>query len=260
MLKNKSAYWAFKKKGVSGLLVHLIVRVFGDAHFLRPASSIDFKAKKMDQFQSLDELLYSLLPDTPKDEVLAKMAEARNFLNSRDVLGAQNMEFPDRWNSGHHLQLLLYTFVRIVRPEIVVETGTANGASANAIAGALEANGLGKLFTFDIEISGAPLVSKGLRKRIEFVRTDGSDTYLREYMFQRMPVHGKSLFLHDADHSYVGQMKDYLTASGLQFNFIFSDDVDTSLAFCDFAGSAGKVFFDAPKFIGCYFNVDGASK
>jgi hypothetical protein len=255
MLKHKSAYWAFKKKGISGLLVHLVTRVFGDAHFLRPASSIDFKATKMDQFQSLDELLYSLLPTVPKEEISATLAEAENFLKSHMAVPASNMEFPDRWNSGRHLQLLLYSFIRIARPETVVETGTANGASANAIAGALEANNFGTLFTFDIEISGAPLVSQELRGRIEFVRTDGSDVFLHDYMMQKMPSNGRSLFLHDADHSYFGQIKDYLVASELNFDYIFSDDVDTSLAFCDFANSDGKVFFDAPKFIGCYLNT-----
>jgi hypothetical protein len=141
----------------------------------------------------------------------------------------------------------------------VVETGTANGASANSIAGALEANNFGKLFTFDVEISGAPLVSKELRKRIEFVQTDGTDSFLHKHMASRMPRNGTSLFLHDADHSYLGQMQDYFVAKDLGFNFIFSDDIDTSLAFCDFAGSAGKVFFDAPKFIGCYLNTKSGS-
>lgn len=254
MLKHKSAYWAFKNKGAFGLLVHLVTRVFGDAHFLRPASSIDFKANKMDQFQSLDELLFSLLPDVPKNKVSDLLREAEDFLESHAARAASNMEFPNRWNSGRHLQLLLYSFIRIVRPEIVVETGTANGASANAIAGALDANKHGRLFTFDIEISGAPLVSKDLRSRIEFVRTDGSDSFLHQYMEHRIPETGKTLFLHDADHSYLGQIKDYRVASKLNFDYIFSDDIDTSLAFCDFAQSKGKVFFDAPKFIGCFVN------
>jgi hypothetical protein len=254
MLKNKSAYLAFKEKGAAGLLVHLVTRLFGDAHFLRPASSIDFKAKKMEQFQSLDELLYSLLPNVPKHLISETLVEADRFLDTNLDLSSSNLEFPDRWNSGRHLQILLYVFIRIVRPEIVVETGTANGASANAIAGALHANDFGKLFTFDIEISGAPLVSKELRDRIDFVQTDGTDVFLHQYMSQKMPTSGKTLFLHDADHSYLGQIKDYCAAQQLGFDFIFSDDVDTSLAFCDFTGSAGKVFFDAPKFIGCYVN------
>lgn len=43
---------------------------------------------------------------------------------------------------------------------------------------------------------------------------------------------------------------DYRLAKEIGFDYILSDDIDTSLAFCDFAGRAGHVFYDAPKFIG----------
>lgn len=256
MLQHKSAYWALKNKGFSGLVVHLTTRILGDAHFLRPASSIDFKALKMDQFVSLQSLISSLVPHLDLNEIRSKLAEAEEFLNSQKAQDTASMEFPDRWNSGLHLQLLLFAFIRLTRPEIVVETGTANGASANAIAGALKKNNFGKLITFDIEKSGAPLVSSEFRTWIDFVQTDGSDTFLKKYMAQLMPESEPALFLHDADHSYLGQIKDYHAAKELDFNYIFSDDVDTSLAFCDFAGSSGKVFFDAPKFIGCFSNKE----
>jgi hypothetical protein len=256
VLQHKSAYWALKNKGFSGLIVHLTTRIFGEAHFLRPASSIDFKSLKMDQFISLQTLIGSLLPHVDVDEIKSKLAESEEFLKAQEVRGSGSLEFPDRWNSGIHLQLLLFAFVRLAKPEIVVETGTANGASANAIAGALKKNNFGKLITFDIEKSGAPLVADGLRSWIEFVQTDGSDTFLKNYMSQMMPKSEPTLFLHDADHSYLGQIKDYHAAKELSFSYIFSDDVDTSLAFCDFAGSSGKVFFDAPKFIGCLVNKE----
>lgn len=254
MLQHKSAYWALKNKGFSGLVVHLTTRLLGDAHFLRPASSIDFKALKMEQFISLQQMISSLLPNLDVNEIRSKLAESEEFLNSLEDQDSVNLEFPDRWNSGRHLQLLLFAFIRLVKPEIVVETGTANGASANAIAGALKKNNYGKLITFDIEKSGAPLVSDDFRSWIDFVQTDGSDTFLKNYMAGLMSVSEPTLFLHDADHSYLGQIKDYHAAKELDFNFIFSDDVDTSLAFCDFAGESGKVFFDAPKFIGCHVN------
>jgi hypothetical protein len=254
VLKHRQAYWAFRKMGLRGLFIHLMTRVLGDAHFLRPASSIDFRALEMDQFQTLEQLLHSLLPKVPMATIQGALLDAEKFHDSIERSSAISMEFPDRWNSGTHLQILLYAFVRLTRPSVVVETGTANGASANSIAGALHANNFGRLFTFDLEITNAPLVSKNLRGRIEFVHTNGTESFLRNYMLPHMSHRHISLFLHDADHSYLGQMQDYAVAKELKFSYIFSDDVDTSLAFCDFAGEFGKIFFDAPKFIGCYIN------
>jgi len=231
--------------------VHLMTRVFGDAHYLRPASSVDFKGHGMAVFQNLEDLLGSICGGKSKNEITNAVTEAENFFKAQPSLDSANLEFPDRWNSGQHLQLLLYSFIRLNQIETIVETGTANGASALAIAGALEANQRGDLFTFDIETSGAPLVPNHLRHRIEFIKTDGTPAFLFNFLESKVDPSKKSLFLHDADHSYLGQFSDFEVAKKLQFNFIFSDDIDTSLAFCDFAGSNGKVFFDAPKFIGC---------
>jgi hypothetical protein len=249
-IRNKSAYFALKSRGLKGLLVHLITRSCGDAHYLRPASSVDFKILGMQSFQSVEIMLASLLPNVEKDAINQTISEADNFLNNNLKLAKADSEFPDRWNSGRNLQILLYAFVKLGKISTIVETGTANGASALAISGAIHSQKFGQLYTFDIEKSGAPLVPTELRQYVDFIQTDGSPEFLYNFMCSRLNANERTLFLHDADHSYLGQINDYLVASKLGFSYIFSDDVDTSLAFCDFAGADGGVFYDSPKFIG----------
>lgn len=254
MLEKKAAYLALKRGGVGALGVHVVTRFLGDAHFLRPASSIDFRAHRMESSETIHELLMSLLPSKSPDEVSEALLEAESFLHNQLESSNSSLLFPNRWNSGKGLQTLLYAFVRLQSIELVVETGTANGASTLAISGGLHANRSGRLYSLDIEPATASLVPDFLRDRIEFVRTDGSQDFLVKTLKKLNPKAHNSLFLHDADHSYLGQINDFESAQALGFQYIFSDDIDSSLAFCDFAGTEGKIFFDSPKFIGCYVN------
>ena len=94
-----------------------------------------------------------------------------------------------------------------------------------------------------------------MRSRVSFIQVSGDEKdfkkKLQDLEFDSEP----SIFLHDADHSYLGQESDYRLAEEMGFDLILSDDVDASLAFCDFAGSKGQVFYDAPKFIGAIKKV-----
>ncbi len=254
MFREKSALYALRSRGVRGLGVHVITRLLGDAHFLRPASSIDFRGCGMQAYEDLQGLIMSLLPAKSQDEVSSALLEAENFLQDQASASRGRIEYPDRWNSGEGLKKLLYAVVRLESIELVVETGTANGASALAISGGLHANGFGQLFSFDVNQSSARLVPEFLRDSVHFIQTDGSRQFLEAKLATLKPWEKKSLFLHDADHSYLGQMSDFEVARDSGFSYIFSDDVDASLAFCDFAGPKGKIFYDSPKFIGCYLN------
>lgn len=67
---------------------------------------------------------------------------------------------------------LLYNLVRLTRPEIAVEIGTAKGNSAIAIAQALEDNKIGKLYTIDpIEQALVKIAIRksGLSNRINYI-------------------------------------------------------------------------------------------
>lgn len=142
------------------------------------------------------------------------------------------------------------SLVILTQPKFIVETGTANGASTAAITWALKENGTGHLWSFDIVPANPTLVPENLLKYVTFEKVSGNAIELRERIRCFKEIGEVSLFLHDSDHSYLGQESDYNIASTLNFDFIVSDDVDTSLAFTEFARNNGLVIYDAPKFIG----------
>ncbi|MFA5129224.1 MAG: class I SAM-dependent methyltransferase [Patescibacteria group bacterium] len=71
----------------------------------------------------------------------------------------------------------LYSLVRILKPNKVLETGTAKGIAAIAMASAMKENGFGKLFTIEnkkdiAEIASARLDKAGLSKFVKVIVQD----------------------------------------------------------------------------------------
>lgn len=156
--------------------------------------------------------------------------------------GATATDSPDfsRFPSGYRMEAehlrLLGQLVRIWKPEVVVETGVADGASSRAILSALEANRSGRLTSLDIRPGVGSLVPVSLRHR---------------WRFEQLPVHGKKraflivlkssgtldMFVHDSNHSYSWQLFEYESAYNAlrPGGLLLSDDVDYSYAMTDFA-------------------------
>ena len=137
---------------------------------------------------------------------------------------------------------LLYLAVRALEPELVVETGTFNGAAAAFMLRALEANGRGRLLAFDVsdaaDALGVPLpagrepgwlVPAALRGRYTVVLGD-----VRRTLAARLAAEGPvDLFVHDSLHTLRHMLFEYRVAwralrpGGL----LVSDDVFWNLAF-----------------------------
>ena len=136
----------------------------------------------------------------------------------------------------------LYVICRIVKPEIIVETGVAEGFSSAFILKALEDNGKGRLYSIDLpnqpgqELSGQRttgwLVPEGLRKRWDM--TLGSSKEKLPPLMDNLK--NIDIFYHDSDHSYENMMFEfeevlpYITENGM----IISDDITDNSAFDDF--------------------------
>ena len=161
-----------------------------------------------------------------------------------------NVAYPNGWNSGLQLRKLIFILIILTKPSVVVETGTANGASTLAICQALKVNELGQLWSFDILDSSAPLVPKELRKYVNFVKVNGSRESVIGEIQKISEIDSNSLFLHDGDHSYFGQMADYEIAQLFNFQILVSDDIDASLAFVDFTKGDAVALLDTSKIIG----------
>ena len=139
---------------------------------------------------------------------------------------------------------LIYKIVILFKPQIVVETGVANGASSTFILSAMEANGFGELYSIDweknAEYSFVPkgkktgwMVPEKLRERwhLSIGRTDE----VLEPMLKKL---GQiDLFFHDSDHSYDTMMFEYKTAwPYLNLNgILLSDDSRMNTAFDEFS-------------------------
>ena len=250
MSRNRTFSVAMRHGGLRAGLAHASARIFGDPRFLRPASSIDFRHVGLESSRTLNDFIGLLMPEKSSVEIEDALRDSITGIDGLTSKNSEELLFPERWNSGKNLQYLLSAMIILLKPSVVVETGSANGSSATAICFALDRNQIGHLWSYDIESEVGQLVPNHLRDRVSFVKVSGLESDFRAEL-QKLDFKSKpSIFLHDSDHSYLGQKSDYLLAKVSGFSYILSDDVDTSLAFCDFAGNAGKIFFDAPKFIG----------
>jgi len=244
--------FTLKIYGILGLLRFTLARTFGQSNLMRPASTVDIRSAGLDFSHDVREFVTSLLGESSNlltEEIMLEAAEVNSMieLRAKELEGA----FPTNWNSEEQLRVALYLLVRILKPALVVETGTANGSSAAAICAGMAANNSGVLVSVDIKDSSARLVSEKNREFLNLRKTNGTERELREVCVAAISQWtGVKLFLHDSDHSYFGQYSDYKVATDLGFDIILSDDIDASLAFADFAGQAGKALFDTRKIIG----------
>lgn len=249
MSKKKAISTSYANFGIKGALSHISGRLFGLPRYLKSASSIDFRHAKLAPTRTIEEFISKLVPSRSRLEITKAISKAKKIVDSLPAVKTSKLNAPERWNSGKDLQYILTTLVLLLKPDVVVETGTANGASAAATASGLKSNKKGKLISFDIADLNPVLLTKELRAWVKLIKTSGTPEDLINEL-QKITSKEKSIFLHDADHSYLGQYSDYEAAKEIGFEILISDDVDASLAFCDFAGGNGVVYYDAPKFIG----------
>jgi predicted O-methyltransferase YrrM len=144
--------------------------------------------------------------------------------------------FPETWAVGDRSAEALYATVRLLRPDVVVETGVANGHSTYVVLSALRANGHGRLVSYDVADGAGVLVPESLRDLWDLTVLDRADPIADAA--RRLDALGAvDLFFHDADHSYVGQVAEYGAAVRAlargRGGVLLSDDVDESFAFVE---------------------------
>ncbi|MGC9069351.1 MAG: class I SAM-dependent methyltransferase [Thermoprotei archaeon] len=125
---------------------------------------------------------------------------------------------------------VIYALIRSLKPNIVVETGVANGSSTTFILKALETNHKGQLFSIDMpsnylnvkEIGW--LVPEYLRKRWKLIIEDAK-TALPKLLFNLKHV---DIFLHDSLHTLdhvlfeLKEAYNYMPKGGI----LIADDVE----------------------------------
>jgi predicted O-methyltransferase YrrM len=148
--------------------------------------------------------------------------------------------YPKFYDTNPKTLSLLEELISLQKPQIIVETGIANGASTRTILAALERKQLSgaRLFSCDIDETVATLDLKE-NPQFVFVHIKSKEDFSN--LVNRLD--SIDFFYHDSDHSYSYQLFEYSTiwqklSDG---GVLMSDDINWSYAFLDFCASVGKV-------------------
>lgn len=133
----------------------------------------------------------------------------------------------------------LYKLCKIVKPELIIETGVAYGVSSSYILQALHENEKGKLISIDSifrpwQTKGmiGAAIPKNLRDRWE-LKIGTSETILENILTNSSPI---DIFLHDSLHTYKNMSFEFQKSWPFikKGGFLLSDDVTSNNAFNDF--------------------------
>ena len=170
-----------------------------------------------------------------------------NFMNSKKDLQYPFIDnpYPIEFGLGKNVGRLLYFLVKFSRPDIVVETGVANGFSSSYILLALDSLNKGKLISIDYLVMPwhtkqkvGQAIPKPLRKWHELI-IGNSMTELEKLKNKTKYF---DIFMHDSSHTYKHMMNEYQIVWPHLKNggFLLSDDVSQNDAFLEFSDKVGK--------------------
>lgn len=187
--------------------------------------------------------------DSLHRHVLNSLKYFKNPFNSR-VIGTPEL----RYMSAPEI---LYIITRIMKPNVVVETGVASGVSSTYILQALEDNKKGELYSIDIS-AHIPrgrkrtgwIIPRQLRYRWHLIIGPSS---------QKLPhlledLEEIDIFLHDSLHTYRNMLWEYQTAWPFlrKGGILLSHDIQENNAFSDFCDFVKRKCF--------YMNYGGIRK
>ena len=176
---------------------------------------------------------------------ISTLTEAQN-----DVINKYSDEF-DIKTKSHNLSeyhRALYIIARILKPEIVIETGVFEGHSSLALLLALKENNKGHLHSIDLPSPKLPpgkesgwIVPEHLRKRWD-LRLGKSSDLLLDLLKEVREV---DIFLHDSEHSYENMHWEYKTAWRYirKGGLLLSHDISQNSAFRDFAKHISEDYY-----------------
>ncbi|RZB29545.1 MAG: hypothetical protein AEth_01056 [Candidatus Argoarchaeum ethanivorans] len=183
---------------------------------------------------------------------VSTMTEAKN-----DTINRYGTEFASKTDSYDlsEYHRALHTMIRILKPEIVIETGVFEGHSSLSILSALKENNKGFLYSIDLPSPDLPsgkvpgwMVPEHLRKRWD-LRAGKSSDLLPTLLLEVKEV---DIFLHDSEHSYETMYWEYKTAWAhiKTRGLILSHDVSQNAAFRDFAQYVSEDYYYMMKNLG----------
>jgi len=185
-----------------------------------------------------------------------------NFLATKKDEKYPSVEnpYPVVYGLDRSVSRLLYFFCFLKKPNIVVETGVANGISSSYILYALDQVKNGKLFSIDgivrpwhtAEKIGLA-IPQSLRTRQKLI-IGNSSIELKKLLTRVKTI---DIFIHDSSHIYQNMKKEFKIAWPYinDGGFLFSDDVSQHDAFLEFSDSVGKQPLIIKKLNGGHFGI-----
>jgi hypothetical protein len=169
-----------------------------------------------------------------------------------EFLGSKNKDpgMTIKWSATSELAATTYALVKILKPDVMVETGVGAGVSSWTILQAMEETGNGRLISIDLPTPNTQLlpevgylVPHELRGRWE-LRTGPSRQLLPRILKELGNV---GIFQHDSRHSYSNQLREYQTAWPFiqPGGMLISDDVSN-----DALHDATRIWKREPTIIG----------
>lgn len=202
-------------------------------HPLPPVTPIAFD-ELLDRLEaSLGQPLRPFLEE-PEVAALERRAEAATTLDEGP---------PAIHNADPGLARTCYALARALRPEVVVETGVANGVTSSFLLQALELNGAGQLHSIDLPPPGTDpslvgrLVPSELRGRWTLQR--GASKKLLPSLVRDLGAVG--LFVHDSRHTWRNVSRELATISPRLARpaAVIVDDAERHSALHEWAENAG---------------------
>jgi predicted O-methyltransferase YrrM len=195
----------------------------------------------------IDERFLAKLSNTTSGTIrkfLNEPASDAGLMNYWEECGPKLLEGSHPGNDPYAKKVLIqYALVRALAPDVIVETGVANGISSTYLLRACQLNGKGHLYSVDInnrEFMAAGnqigwIVPQDLRSRWT-LQLEDSHTALPRIFSELGMV---DVFIHDSSHTYEDMKFEFETSyphirpGGL----LLSDDADFNAAFMECAKS-----------------------
>jgi predicted O-methyltransferase YrrM len=192
--------------------------------------------EEYDVSMTAQQAVHHLLTPQPNGSVACELCEPFEDAWQEIVRGTPGNHDHD---SGTATALVAYSFVRHLRPTLMVETGVARGFTSAVILTAMAHNGFGHLWSIDIPPADVFVAGESGAAVPDHLRS--SWTYVRGDSKRKLPplleTLGKiDLFLHDSLHYYptmtfeFEQAWAHLRPGGA----LVSDDMRFNRAFADF--------------------------
>ena len=191
------------------------------AHFISVALDIDHRKV----FGYLDEIL--------RDTALSER------ISDRVVTSNHRFEADSEARYGRRIGW--YAIVRILKPRVIIESGTDKGLGSCVLAAALlgnEQEGFpGRLYTIDIDPNAGWLITHPYNQVVELIFND-SHTALNEFS---LPI---DIFIHDSNHNDSHEAQEYVLIRDKLANsaVVISDNAHTGRALMNFAESEAFEF------------------